>query len=54
MKAVFVELPAFERHSSEYFDDNGLRALQGALMANPEAGEIVEGTGSRSARFFGE
>jgi len=45
MKAIFVELPAFERHRPEYLDDDGLRRLQDALMANPEAGDLIEGTG---------
>lgn len=52
MKAVFVELPAFARHRSEYLDDEGLRALQAALMDDPEAGDVVEGTGGlRKLRF---
>jgi hypothetical protein len=45
MKALFVELPAFIRHRSDYLDDEGLRALQNALMENPEAGDVIEGTG---------
>ena len=45
MKAVFVELPAFERHRTEYLDDDGFRSLQNALMMNPAAGEVIEGTG---------
>ena len=45
MKAVFVELPAFARFRSDYFDDHGFRGLQTAMMANPEAGDVIEGTG---------
>lgn len=45
MKAVFVELPAFSRHRSDYLDDEGLRSLQLAMMANPEGGDVIEGTG---------
>jgi len=41
MKAVFVELPAFARHRSDYLDDEGFRALQNALMDNPEAGDVI-------------
>ncbi|MBI5505674.1 MAG: toxin [Deltaproteobacteria bacterium] len=52
MKAEFVELPAFERHRAEYLDDAGFRGLQVELMRNPEAGEVVEGTGGlRKVRF---
>lgn len=52
MKAVFVELPAFERHRQDYLDDDGFRRLQDALLANPEAGDSIEGTGGlRKVRF---
>jgi len=52
MKAVFVELPVFERRRSDYLDDEGFRALQRTLMGNPEAGEVIEGTGGlRKLRF---
>jgi hypothetical protein len=50
--AVFVELPAFERHRAEYFDDAAFGNLQQALMRKPEAGEVIEGTGGlRKMRF---
>ena len=45
MKALFVELPAFARHRSDYLDDDGFRGLQNALLDNPEAGNVIEGTG---------
>lgn len=45
MKAVFVELPAFLRHRSDYLDDEGWRGLQCAMMKNPGAGDVIEGTG---------
>lgn len=52
MKAVFVELPAFERHRSECLDEGGFSALQQELMRNPAAGEVIEGTGGlRKMRF---
>ena len=52
MKAEFVELPAFERHRAEYLDDEGFRALQNTLMADSEAGDVIEGTGGlRKLRF---
>lgn len=51
-KAVFVELPAFDRHRAEYLDDDGLRALQDLLMRNPTAGvPITETDGLRKLRF---
>ena len=45
MKAVFIELPAFERHRAEYLDDAAFGQLQLELMRNPRAGEVIEGTG---------
>jgi hypothetical protein len=52
VKAVFVELPPFERHREEHIGDEGFRRLQAVLMANPEAGEVIEGAGGlRKLRF---
>jgi hypothetical protein len=45
MKALFVELPAFARHRGDYLDDDGFRALQQSMLKNPEAGDVIEGTG---------
>ena len=45
MKAVFVELPAFERHRSDYLDDAAFARLQAVLMRNPTAGDIIKDTG---------
>lgn len=45
MQALFVELPAFSRHRASYLTDDGFRNLQNALMENPEAGDVIEGTG---------
>lgn len=52
VKAVFVELPAFERHRTDYLDDAAFARLQQALMKDPEAGDVIEGTGGlRKLRF---
>ncbi len=45
MQAVFVELPAFARNRADYLDDDGFKKLQDRLLKNPEAGEMIEGTG---------
>ena len=45
MKAIFVELPAFERHRKDYMDDAAYSQLQQELMVNPTAGDVIEGTG---------
>ena len=54
MKAVFIELPAFERHREEYLDDDSFRGLQMALMGNPEAGDPIVGTGGLRKLRFGD
>ncbi len=52
MKAVLVELPAFERHRTDYLDDAAFARLQQALMKDPEAGDVIEGPGGlRKLRF---
>lgn len=52
MKAVFVELPAFERHRADYLDDDAFRSLQDLLMKHPEAGDPMPDTGGlRKLRF---
>jgi mRNA-degrading endonuclease RelE of RelBE toxin-antitoxin system len=45
MLATFVELPPFERIRKDYLDDEAYSALQQELMANPEAGDMIEQTG---------
>ena len=55
MKAIFVELPAFERHRAKYPDDDQFRALQAALMKQPTAGDVIKDTGGlRKLRFAGK
>lgn len=55
MRAVFVELPAFERHRSSYLDDGAFAALQSLLMTNPVAGRVIKGAGGlRKLRFADE
>jgi hypothetical protein len=52
VKAVFVELPPFERYRADYLDDNAFLRLQRVLMLNPEAGAVIPGTGGlRKLRF---
>lgn len=55
MKALFVELPPFQRHRVDYLDDEAYRAFQTALLKNPEAGDVIQGTGGlRKIRFADE
>ena len=43
MTAIVIELPEFER-DGDHLDDDGVRELQRALMTNPVAGDLIEGT----------
>ena len=43
---IFIEAPAFERIRDRYLDDGQYRLLQAALMANPEAGDLIRGSGA--------
>ncbi|KAA8980817.1 type II toxin-antitoxin system RelE/ParE family toxin [Halospina sp. K52047b] len=55
MKAVFIELPPFERHRSDYLDDLSFKELQRDLMENPVKGDRIQGTGGlRKLRFKGK
>jgi hypothetical protein len=50
--AVFIELPAFERHRARYLDDDAFRRFQTQLLKNPHAGVVVPDTGGlRKLRF---
>jgi hypothetical protein len=52
MKLVFFETPLFTRLLPGYLSDEGYRALQGALLENPELGDLIPGTGGfRKARW---
>jgi len=55
MHALFIELPAFQRHRQDYLDDAAFRQLQVWLLQNPEVGDVIQGTGGlRKARFSDE
>jgi len=45
MKALFLELPAFERYRSDYLSDESYRSLQNELLETPESGDLISGTG---------
>ncbi len=52
MDALFIELPAFQKHRNDYLDDELFRSFQLELLKNPEAGDLLEGTGGlRKVRF---
>ena len=45
MNLVFLEIPLFTRLLGDYLTDESYRELQGALMENPELGDVMPGTG---------
>jgi hypothetical protein len=45
MKAIFVELPAFERHRANYLNDDEYLAQQNLLMKNPTSGDLIPDSG---------
>jgi hypothetical protein len=45
MQASFVELPPFQRVRQTYLDDEAFAELQQELLANPQAGDLIVGTG---------
>jgi mRNA-degrading endonuclease RelE of RelBE toxin-antitoxin system len=52
---IFVEFTSFSRRRSEYLDDEAYRALQNALLDNPNAGARIPGTGGlRKIRWAAE
>jgi mRNA-degrading endonuclease RelE of RelBE toxin-antitoxin system len=49
---VFVEFPNFTKRVTDLLDDEDYRKLQAALIANPELGDLIRGTGGlRKARW---
>ncbi|MBV9772307.1 MAG: type II toxin-antitoxin system RelE/ParE family toxin [Gemmatimonadetes bacterium] len=52
---IFVEFSAFARRRSECLDDEQYRALQNALLQDPESGPLIPGTGGlRKIRWTAE
>lgn len=43
--SVFVSLPEFERRTKRTLTDDDLRALQLRLVEDPDAGDVIAGTG---------
>ncbi len=45
MKAAFVEMPVFEKHRSDYLNDDEYQQLQNDLLEAPKKGEVIQGAG---------
>ena len=54
MKALFVELPAFQRYRLEYLSDEAYRSLQNDMLKAPEAGDVITGTGGLRKIRYGD
>lgn len=42
---IFIETSLFTKYRSNYLDDEVYRSLQDFLMQQPEAGDLIQGTG---------
>lgn len=52
MKAVFLEMPIFEKVLSNYLNDDAYKDLQIQLLKSPKKGSVIPGTGGlRKIRF---
>lgn len=54
MRLTFKETPVFTRQISDLISDDELSALEWILMANPERGDLIRGSGGlRKIRWAG-
>jgi mRNA-degrading endonuclease RelE of RelBE toxin-antitoxin system len=52
MKAVFIEATLFERYRDSYLTEEQYTALQNELLAFPDTGDVIQGSGGlRKIRF---
>jgi hypothetical protein len=52
MRATLVELSSFQKYRADYLTDDEYRLLQEEMLANPEMGDLIKGTGGlRTLRF---
>jgi hypothetical protein len=49
---IFVETPPFARLREAYFDDDEYSLLQAALIACPDAGDLVRGSGGLRVIYY--
>ncbi|WP_028623946.1 hypothetical protein [Pseudomonas sp. Ant30-3] len=54
MDALFIELRMFQKHRDDYLDDDLFRSFQLELLKNPEAGDLIEGTGGLRKILFSD
>ena len=49
---TIIELSPFNKNREAHLDDNSFRELQAMLIADPERGDVIEGTGGvRKLRY---
>jgi hypothetical protein len=54
MKALFIELPPFERYRQDYLTDDEYRNFQNFLLVTPKAGDVIASTGGLRKLRFGD
>jgi hypothetical protein len=45
VKGLFIELPSFNKHRSDYLEDDEYQLLQVSLLESPSIGDVIQGTG---------
>jgi hypothetical protein len=52
VKGLFIELPSFNKHRSDYLEDDEYQLLQVSLLESPSIGNVIQGTdGLRKVRW---
>ena len=54
MKAIFKELPPFERFRKDYLSDEQFLALQQLMLLDPEIGDVIKGSGGLRKMRLGD
>lgn len=54
MKAIFKELPPFERFRKDYLTDDQFVALQQLMLLDPEIGDVIKGSGGLRKMRLGD
>jgi len=54
MRLLFIETPTFQKQIDALLDREAQRGLQNLLLANPQAGDLIQGTGGLRKLRFGE
>lgn len=54
MRAIFVELAPFRKYRSHYLSDDEYQFLQEQMLAKPDGGDLIKGTGGLRKLCFAD